>query len=202
MQPTYIIACLFTLYYAIPVPPKDILNSEDDVNVLTEYPHSHRTLHQTEMNNHLEYTKKKYKEEDPDWKMSFEDDDISKSGSEDDSNIAIVTPLKFPHYIITNSVSESDHSQYTAHEEPYLFQDIVVASIHGDIISVLEILGRGNIDSQCDAINEAVRSGNTELVTILLNDGRIDPTIHHNQALRDAAFLGLADIIKVLLEGK
>jgi ankyrin repeat protein len=49
-------------------------------------------------------------------------------------------------------------------------------------------------------ISHACISGNVDLVTMLLNDPRVDPAEYNNLPLRDAVKLGHTDIVQLLLE--
>jgi len=45
----------------------------------------------------------------------------------------------------------------------------------------------------------AIYKGNHEMIKLLLNDPRIDPSLHTNIAIRDACYYGRANIVKILL---
>lgn len=80
---------------------------------------------------------------------------------------------------------------------------LVEACKMGDIVAVRIIVeSLSFVDIESEAIIEAAKVGNAEIVQYLLMDTNIDPTLYHNHALRAAAYRGNTNVIKVLLEGK
>ncbi|MBS0286996.1 MAG: ankyrin repeat domain-containing protein [Proteobacteria bacterium] len=53
-----------------------------------------------------------------------------------------------------------------------------------------------------EAIGEAARNGQLDVVKLLLQDKRVDPTAKENQAIRNAAKNGHLDVVKLLLDDK
>jgi ankyrin repeat protein len=76
------------------------------------------------------------------------------------------------------------------------------ASRYGYIEKVKEALANGEDPTETDnyAIQVACIYGHTEIVSLLLQDGRADPTTNYNSSLRWASRQGHTKVVEVLLQ--
>lgn len=54
-------------------------------------------------------------------------------------------------------------------------------------------------ETKCEALEVAISNGHSEVVKLLLEDGRFDPSINNCETLVDASKRGLSEIVKLLL---
>jgi ankyrin repeat protein len=76
------------------------------------------------------------------------------------------------------------------------------ASRYGYIDKVKEALANGEDPTETDnyAIQIACIYGHTEVVSLLLQDGRADPTANYNSSLRWASYNGHIKVVALLLQ--
>lgn len=73
------------------------------------------------------------------------------------------------------------------------------ACSRGNVEEVKRLLANPQINPDNFAIKIASRKGHTEIVRLLLADGRVNPVAENNQAIRWACANGHLDVVKLLL---
>lgn len=108
------------------------------------------------------------------------------------------------YYLGLNGSTASDHENYLQAQkiESCLCTEFNMACQYRNVNQLKQALKNGADPTKYgnEPIQRACRQGYTEIVKVLLEDGRADPTFGDNEAIRNACYNNHIDVVRVLLQ--